>query len=205
MQKINDILMVEGIGYDSNIYIFEDIIVDTGSGENIQYLWDSLKKADIKLDDLALIINTHNHYDHIGGNVYFDLEVAMHHEDASALAENNSLASASWVFGKSLKNMKVDRHLQEGDRIHEFEVIHTPGHTRGGICLYDGENLISGDTVFAGGGFGRTDLGGNMADLKSSLHKISNLEVDYLLPGHGPATSEGSKHIKLAYNILKRY
>ena len=62
---------------------------------------------------------------------------------------------AACMFGKSMDKVKVDRLLQEGDKIHDFEVLHTPGHTPGGICLYNGETLISGDTVFADGGFGR--------------------------------------------------
>ena len=62
MDKINDIVIIEGIGYDSNIYIFEDVIVDTGTGDNIQYIKDSMRKAGITVDDLALIVNTHNHY-----------------------------------------------------------------------------------------------------------------------------------------------
>lgn len=50
--------------------------------------------------------------------------------------------------------------MEEGDKIKDFEVIHTPGHSKGAICLWDGENLISGDTVFGHGGVGRTDIGG---------------------------------------------
>jgi len=76
LDKINDVVIIEGIGYDSNIYIFEDVMVDTGTGDNIQYIKDSMKKAGISEDDLALIVNTHNHYDHIGGNRCFNLDVA---------------------------------------------------------------------------------------------------------------------------------
>ena len=77
MDKINDVVIIEGIGYDSNIYIFEDVMVDTGTGDNIQYIKDSMKKAGISEDDLALIVNTHNHYDHIGGNRCFNLELVV--------------------------------------------------------------------------------------------------------------------------------
>ena len=160
MEKINDIVMIEGMGYDSNIYIFEDVIVDTGTGDNIQYIKDSMKNAGLSVNDLSLIVNTHNHYDHIGGNRFFDLEVAMHREDAIAIEEGDDESTVASMFGRSMKGMKVDRKLEEGDKIHNFEVLHTPGHTKGGICLYNGEILISGDTVFAGGGCGRMDIGG---------------------------------------------
>jgi hydroxyacylglutathione hydrolase len=204
LDKINDILIIEGIGYDSNIYVFEDVIVDTGTGDNIQYIKETMKKADVSVDDLSLIVNTHNHYDHIGGNRCFDLDVAMHKEDAKAIEEGNDATVAS-IFGRSLDGIKIDRILEEGDKIHDFEVLHTPGHTKGGICLYNGETLISGDTVFADGGYGRMDIGGNINDMKESLKRLSTLNVTYLLPGHGPWVDDGSRHIKMSYNMLTGY
>jgi hydroxyacylglutathione hydrolase len=202
LNKIKDILIIEGIGYDSNIYIFEDIIVDTGTGDNIQYIKDSIKKAELSVDDLSLIVNTHNHYDHIGGNNCFNLEVAMHKEDAKAIEERDDNATVAHIFGRSMEGMKIDRILKEGDKIHDFEVLHTPGHTKGGICLYNGEILISGDTVFADGGYGRMDIGGNFDDMRGSLKRLSNLDVNYLLPGHGQWVKDGSSDIKKSYRNL---
>lgn len=203
MQKINEIVMVEGRGFDSNVYAFEDVLVDTGTGANINYILESLEQGGINPADLSLIVNTHNHYDHVGGNRFLDLKVAMHQEDAESLEKGDDLATAARMFGDSLGEMRVDWKLQEGDNIYDFEVLHTPGHTSGGICLYDGETLISGDTVFADGGFGRIDLGGSVQDMQESLKRLSELQVKYLLPGHGPCTDEGSRHIQLAYRILK--
>lgn len=202
MNKINDILMIEGRGYDSNIYVFEDVVVDTGTGENIGYFFDSLKNGGIAMEDLSLIVNTHNHYDHVGGNRYLDLDVAMHLEDAIPYEIGDDLATAAVMFGRSMGKMSVDLKLKEGDKIGGFKVIHTPGHTRGGICLYDGETLVSGDTVFAGGGFGRVDLGGNLGDMINSLERLSKLKVENLLPGHGPWTDHGSEHIGMAKDLL---
>lgn len=202
MKKIDDILMIEGRGYDSNIYVFEDVVVDTGTGENIAYFYDSLKNAGITKEDLSLIVNTHNHYDHVGGNRYLDLEIAMHQEDVIPFEGGDDMATAACMFGRSMGKMKVDRKLKAGDRIGKYEVLHTPGHTPGGICLYDGETLISGDTVFAGGGFGRIDLGGNLNDMINSLNRLGKLEVKNLLPGHGPWTDHGSEHIRWARDLL---
>jgi len=205
LEKINDILMIEGRGYDSNIYVFDNVVVDTGTGENIGYFFDSIKNAGINLEDLSLIVNTHNHYDHVGGNRYLDLPVAMHTDDAIPYEKGNDLATAASMFGKTMGQMCVNHKLKEGDKIGRFEVLHTPGHTKGSICLFDGETLISGDTVFANGGFGRIDLGGNLGDMVNSLERLSNLKVENLLPGHGPWTDHGSEHILWAKDLLSIY
>ena len=205
MKKINDILMIEGFGSDSNIYVFDDVIVDTGTGDNIEHVRESLKEANLDISDISLIVNTHCHFDHVGGNKYFNSKLAIHEKDAPALENGNSISTASQMFGRSIEPQKVDFKLTQGDKIHDFEVIHTPGHTIGGICLYNGETLISGDTVFANGGFGRYDLGGDINMLRESLEKLSKLNVEYLLPGHGPAVDNGSDHINLSNRMIKGF
>lgn len=205
LTKIDNIIVIEGLGYDSNVYVFEDVIVDTGTGQHMDYILKSIQDAGKDVEDLSLIVNTHNHYDHVGGNSYFNLEVAMHRNDAFALEEGDEDALLATMFGKSMEKMKVDLKLEEGDKIHGFEVLLTPGHTSGSICLYDGETLISGDTVFSGGGFGRVDLGGDMDDMRRSLERLSKLNIENLLPGHGLAVENGSRHVKLACEIVNGY
>lgn len=205
MSKLNNIIVIEGRGYDSNVYVFDDVIVDTGTGQNMEYILKSIKEAGIHLDDLSFIVNTHNHFDHIGGNSYLDLEVAMHSLDARALEEGDEDALLAHMFGETMEKMVVQRKLEEGDKINDFEVLLTPGHTPGSICLYDGETLISGDTVFSGGGFGRVDLGGDMGDMRRSLERLSKLDVQYLLPGHGPAVEDGARHIRMAHEMVNGF
>ena len=203
MNKINDILIIEGIGFDANIYVFEDVMVDTGTGDNLEYTLNSLNKAGLALDDISMIVNTHCHYDHAGGDHHITKKIAIHKEDAPALEKGDDIATVSYMFGKSFEPLNVDIYLEEGDKIHDFQVIHTPGHTEGGICLYDGETLISGDTVFANGGFGRLDVGGDINAMENSIEKLNKLDIEYLLPGHGPWTDNGSKHVELAYQFFK--
>ena len=206
MKKFNDITMIEGIGFDSNIYIFDDVIVDTGTGENFEYVLNSIKNAGFNIaEDIKRIVNTHCHFDHTGGNRFFNAPIAIHEADAPSLENGDINATAAYMFGKPIEPVKVDFHLKEGDKINDFKVMHTPGHTAGGICLYDGETLISGDTVFADGGFGRFDIGGDITMLKASIKKLSELDVEYLLPGHGSATDNGSKHINLSNKIIKQF
>lgn len=206
MKKFNNVTMIEGIGFDSNIYIFDDVIVDTGTGENFEYVLNSIKNAGVDIgNDIKRIVNTHCHFDHTGGNRFFNSKIAIHEADAPALEKGDINATAAYLFGKPFEPMKVDFHLKEGDKINDFKVIHTPGHTIGGICLYDGETLISGDTVFADGGFGRFDIGGDINMLKASIQKLSELDVEYLLPGHGPAVDNGSEHINMSNRIIKQF
>jgi hydroxyacylglutathione hydrolase len=205
MEKINDVVFIEGRGYDSNIYLIGDIIIDTGTGENAKHVFSEILKSGISPEDISTIINTHCHFDHTGGNSLFSADIMIHEEDADALEKGDSMATVAYMFGKSTEPEKIAKRLQEGDKISDFEVIHTPGHTRGGICLFDGEILISGDTVFANGGIGRMDIGGSYEDMINSLEKLQNLNAEYLLPGHGPWTNNAHQHINMSYQMAKRF
>lgn len=203
MEKINDVVFIEGLGYDSNIYLIGDVIVDTGTGMNQDYVFSEIEKAGMDPAEISHIVNTHCHFDHVGGNSLFEADISIHALDAPALENADSNAILGAMFGKSPAPMEVKTKLQEGDKVAGFEVIHTPGHTVGGICLWDGETLISGDTVFANGGFGRMDLGGSPSDMMRSLEKLNGLDVEYLLPGHGPWVENGRQHIRWAYEMLR--
>ena len=202
MEKINNVWCIEGIGFDCNSYLIDNIIVDTGTGQNQKYLHSKLESINYNPKDIEMIVNTHSHFDHVGGNYLFpDAKIAIHQDDAIDVEdENNPLTAA--IFGKSIKRHDVDVKLKEGDKIGDFEVIHTPGHTAGGICLWNGDILISGDTVFSDGGFGRLDIGGNHDDMEKSLKRLKEFDVTYLLPGHGPWTDHGEEDIELANKMF---
>lgn len=156
-----------------------------------------------------LLINTHGHGDHIGSNkeikeTFPGVKIAIHYEDADCLTHPSK--NLSFLGGFLLKSPPADIVLKEGDKVGvegvEFEVIHTPGHTPGSICLLSrptGENgrpvLFSGDSLFQGG-IGRTDLpGGDFAALIKSLKdKILTLDGETVVyPGHGPLTTVGEE------------
>lgn len=206
MEKINNIICIEGFGADSNSYLIDDIIVDTGTGMDKEYLHLKIKEYGLDPDEISMIVNTHCHFDHTGGNYLFpEAEVAIHEKDAQYVENENDPLIAGFIFDRSLERHDVDVKLKEGDKINNFEVLHTPGHTPGGISLWDGEILISGDTVFANGGFGRLDIGGSSKEMNDSLKKLQKLEVKYLLPGHGPWTDNGKRHIELATQMFSSF
>lgn len=201
IEKIDNVYCIEGFGADSNSYLIGNTLIDTGTGNNPTYLINELKLLDLTIDDIETIVNTHCHYDHVGGNQIFpNAKVAIGEFDAPALKDNSHETACS-LFGENIKRRDVDILLKENDNIEGFTVINTPGHSQGGISLWNGEILISGDTVFANGGFGRTDFGGNLEELVKSLEKLSQLDAKYLLPGHGPWTINGKSHVQLAYNL----
>ena len=190
---------------DSNCYLVNgNILVDTGAGQNKDYLFSKIKENGINPEDIELVVNTHCHFDHIGGNYFFpNAKIAVHELDAISMKNKDTLGTGCSAFLINENNSRVDRELVDGDKIADFEVIHTPGHTAGGICLWDGENLITGDTIFAGGGVGRMDIGGNYEDMKNSVERLLELDVKNIYPGHGPyVENNGKDHIKLSYSYL---
>ena len=201
---MSDIIFIMGFNIDSNcILINQNTLVDTGAGQNKDYLFSKLKENNINPEDIELIVNTHCHFDHIGGNYLFpDAKVAIHELDAVYLKNKDTLGTMGNAYGEPL-NSRVDIELHDGDEIGDFVVLHTPGHTPGGICLWDGENLISGDTIFAGGGVGRMDIGGNYNDMKNSVGRLMDLDVKNIYPGHGMyVENDGKEHLKMSYSFL---
>ena len=167
-------------------------------------MFSKLQENGVNPDDIELVINTHCHFDHIGGNHFFpNAKIAVHENDALSMKNKDTLGTSMSAFEGEEDNSRVDIELKDGDEIAGFKVIHTPGHTSGGICLWDGENLITGDTIFAGGGVGRMDIGGSYNDMKNSVEKLLKLDVKNIYPGHGPIVeNNGKEHIKLSYSML---
>lgn len=201
---MSDIVFIIGFNYDSNCFLINgNTLVDTGAGLNKDYLFSKLHENGVEPEDIEFIVNTHCHFDHIGGNCFFpNAKVAVHRLDAISMRNEDTLGTSMSAFGNK-DNTRVDIELEDGDEIAGFKVIHTPGHTAGGICLWDGENLISGDTIFAGGGVGRMDIGGSYEDMKKSVSRLTELDVKNIYPGHGPIVeNNGKDHIKLSYSYL---
>ncbi|OQA03596.1 MAG: putative metallo-hydrolase [Planctomycetes bacterium ADurb.Bin401] len=191
--------------YENNSYIVRKenlsncLIIDTGldSIPLVEYLKEK------KLNPAALVL-THGHVDHIAGvenlrKNFNSIKVYIHKSDAPMLCEPSK--NFSTVLGLKIQTSPADILLtNEGDTDFQgfnFNVIHTPGHTSGGICLYSEENkvLFTGDTLFAHS-VGRTDFPGYDADermrqlIKNIKEKLLVLPEDTnVYPGHGPATT----------------
>ncbi len=145
------------------------------------------------------IICTHGHFDHVGAvsrvKAGTGAKVILNRADLEIYRAAVDQA-AFWEY-EIEQPPEPDLFVMDGYEIHVgrkniFRILHTPGHSPGGICLYGGGIIISGDTVFAGS-VGRTDFyGGNIEELKQSFRTIMGLpESTRIFPGHGEATSVG--------------
>jgi hydroxyacylglutathione hydrolase len=202
IKRIGDIVLIQLSDIDSNIYLAGDTVIDCGTGFNFTRLRDIFKALKTEMKDVKHVINTHGHFDHVGGNGYFlNAKVAIHEADAGILEKgDNELSNAGFFDGK-LQPKKPDRTLKEGDKFSsdklDLEVIHTPGHSPGSICLYDKKRriLFTGDTVFSDG-VGRTDIaGGDPEELEKSLQRLLKLDVEKILPGHGEPVLKNANKI----------
>lgn len=139
---------------------------------------------------------THSHFDHILGipglrTVWPDLPVFCHPLDMEDHQPTTRMFGVDvptvWSFG-NLEPYEDGDIMEIGDI--QAEVLHTPGHTPGSVCLMTGDVMFSGDTLFSGS-CGRTDFpGGSRTDLTCSLGRLAALEENYqVLPGHGPAST----------------
>ncbi|MDH5703011.1 MAG: MBL fold metallo-hydrolase [Aigarchaeota archaeon] len=198
-----------GLAY-ANCYLIwdrrrlEGILIDPGSFTQKEHerILALIKEEGLKI---RCIVNTHGHPDHFSGNKVVKnatgAPIWIHREDAAKLAD--PLLSSSRLMGRDIVSPPADRLLEEGDTIEagsvKLRVLHTPGHSRGGICLLGGGYVFTGDTLFAGS-VGRTDrIDGSfnpdaswrdeLNSIKDRLLKLPDETVVY--PGHGPPTTIG--------------
>ena len=176
-----------------NCYVVYDsenlqaVIIDPGEdGEKVIF---ELVKYKLKPE---MIINTHGHYDHVLSDdqirLKFEIPLAIHRYELETVVNTSNLLNFSY-------SVKMPEIILEDDQevkltFTTFKVIHTPGHTKGSICLLFGDFLITGDTLFAGT-IGRTDLiGGSYGEILDSLSKIKRLNPSLVIyPGHGSKTT----------------
>ena len=191
--------------FQENTYVLFDetnecVIVDAGchGPDEQKELADFIQKNNLKP---VLAINTHGHVDHILGNAFvkktYNIDIAGNPEDLQLI---QSATQHALMYGFTIDDVPlIDRYLNDGDEItfgnSKLKVLHTPGHSKGGICLLNTEDgfILSGDTLFQGS-IGRTDLpGGNYDQLIDSIKtKLLVLNPNTkVYTGHGESTSIG--------------
>jgi hydroxyacylglutathione hydrolase len=205
--------------FDSNITFIKShdhhILVDTGTGFYASSLEKALSDLGSSFSSITDIILTHSHIDHIGGIIPI-LEVCsprihLHRAEAEPINRGDMRYTLEDTFGANLPPFKVESILDEGSFLDfgdvKMIVYHTPGHSEGSIVI-EIENtgiLLTGDTLFPGGSFGRVDFPtGSPEKLVESLKRISEMEFDIGLPGHMNAMKHNAKKSALtSYQLAK--
>jgi hydroxyacylglutathione hydrolase len=178
------------------------IIIDAPFGSAEPIALEALRE---QVTPAALVL-THTHWDHTGDAAelkrrYPEMLIYVHRDDEYRLVD--PMKHAVWQLPFEVEPATADRYLAHGDELAigglAFSVLHTPGHTEGGICLYDRTHkvIFVGDTLFAGS-VGRTDLpGGDWQTLSDSIrtHLLGLPDDIEVYPGHGPTTTIGAERI----------
>lgn len=185
--------------FDENIYAINTYLIYNDETKNAIAIDPGLNgRAIISFVEenglnLKYFLITHGHGDHIADlemlTERFNIPIYIHEDDADYL--ENADVRLWEMFRKKSGKIKNYTTFKEGKEFeldgHIFKTLHTPGHTRGGICYYDDEAVFTGDTLFSGT-IGRTDFpGGDYDEILRSLAKIAKLDNNLIIyPGHGP-------------------
>ncbi|MCC7551336.1 MAG: MBL fold metallo-hydrolase [Methanobacterium sp.] len=215
MEVISGIHEIDTTAARSYLVVGDELtLIDTGlagnTGKIINYVKNELKRDPT---DIKLIIITHHHFDHIGSldklKKLTEAKVAVHKDDVDYVSGRKSQIGPAF-FKFMVKVFKIVSHYQpvepdiimeDGDKIGEYQVIHTPGHTKGSICLYNPQNktLFVGDNLKYVNG----KLEGPGARLlpepekyKESMEKLARLDIEVIFCGHSkPITSHASQKL----------
>lgn len=194
------------------------ILVDTGFGSDLGELEHLLRKAQIPPASLSLIVNTHYHADHVGGNyglqTQYDVPIAAHRWEAHLINRRDSEACSARWLDQPVEPYHVDRFLVEDETVSTgtlvFRVLHTPGHTLGHVSLYEPNEriLICGDAVHS------NDVAwlnpyregvGAIERTMESIERLLELDVRWACSGHGPAITEPDRAFRAALARYERW
>ena len=176
----------------------EAMVIDPG--DDVQEVLDLIRKHNLQVKQIVI---THAHIDHVGGAMKLrtatGAPILLNQNDYALLKMLD--AQAAWIGMPPPGKVDIDRSVTTGETVSAgsltADILHTPGHTEGSICLYFAadKKLIAGDTLFAGS-IGRTDLpGGSMQKILHSLHDtvLALPDETLVVPGHGPLTTIGEE------------
>ena len=183
-----------------------NVLVDSGINQNFEILKGDIEEIGLEINDLSLVINTHEHADHFGANRFLQkiVPIITHRYAATKIVSADDEVLLCRAHGHDptgyqvhiwLENMNV---IDTGDWF--LKIFHTPGHTSGSLCIYEPRRrmLISGDTVFARGTISDISSSGSYGEYINSLARLNTMKIDLLLPGHGKISNNVERDIEKA-------
>ena len=168
-----------------------NVLIDTGiisKFDSFNYLLTT--EIGLKIEDIDLVINTHEHFDHISSNAYFQCTTAAHRWAAVKIQNSDELITKGKKWGIDLTDLRVNIWLEDRNIIDLgntlLKIIETPGHTSGCICLYEPYKnyLFSGDVLFKGA-ISNIYESGSLSEYIDSLEILNTLKINSFFPSHG--------------------
>ena len=219
MELHPNIYMIKGEDTSSHSYLirgdYKNVIIDSGVDRNFHKLQESLLTLGFKLRDIDIVINTHAHFDHIGANRYFQDHslIAAHRLAAVKISVEDRYVTMYKSGDMNEPSPRVHLWMENGLRLdignYILEIIHTPGHTSGSICIYEltHQILFSGDTIFSEGVLSYISESGSIGDYINSIDILATRKIKKLYPGHGAVSNtpeeDMSRAIINARNFLE--
>ena len=201
VELLENLFFIERGYLNANHFVYRSekpVLIDTAYFAGFDETRSLIQALDVKLSQIDLIISTHTHSDHIGGNKFIQDEsgcdIALHRIGKHFIDTHDDWATWWRYYGHEAEFFNASRALEDGDTIvvgpHEFEVIYTPGHASDGIVMYNQKEriLISSDTLWEEDMPGMTlRVEGSTALFRfdESLEKIKELDIRMVYPGHG--------------------
>lgn len=191
-----------------------NVLIDSGINQKFGILKKDLEKIGLKTNQLNMIINTHEHVDHFGANIYLQQKVSIltHRYAATKIICADDEVLLCRAHGHDPKGYHVHLWMENTSIIDLgnwfLKVLHTPGHTSGSICIYEPQKkvLISGDTVFAKGTISNISSSGSYGEYINSLARLNTMKIDLLLPGHGKISENVENDIdKALHNANEKH
>jgi hydroxyacylglutathione hydrolase len=201
--------------YDGPLWL----LVDIGYEDDVDEIIDLVRKLDFPLANCQTIVATHADVDHIQGlakaKQILRTTVTAHPKAVRALETGDRLLTFAEIAAQDISlempAVKVDRQVSDGDKIAvgglNLEVWHTPGHTDSQLAFRLGNLLMSGDNLFRDGCIGAIDAhhGSDLKDFLTSLERIRNSTVEWLLPSHGPPFRKDNALVQKTIDRVKTY
>ena len=218
---LKDLFFIQRGFLNGNHFVYRSdnpVLIDTAYIADFDQTEKSISRLGVNLAEVSLIVSTHTHCDHIGGNHAIQqrsgCDIALHKIGKYFIDTRDDWATWWRYYNQEAEFFECTRALEDGEVIalgpHEFEVIYTPGHAADGIVLYNHRDkiLISSDTLW------QTDMAvmtlrveGSRAlfHMQESLQRIENLEAQTVYPGHGPPFHDMHKAITRSKNRIKNF
>ena len=210
-----DIYQITGTNRAAHAYLIrgtrKNLLIDAGLPNTATHLTACLRELGLRPRDIHMVLLTHEHIDHAGGAPTFSgsATIAAHRLAANKLVLKDEFTLMNRAFEEMVEDFEVDVLLDEGSAInlgnYELEILHTPGHCSGAICVYEPNHrlLFSGDTIMANGVVGGVLGSGNASDYIHTLKRLSGLKVSHLYPGHGKLSNTPEADIQMGMERLQ--